>query len=78
MSTLRDKARFESALTNPYEVQVGQVWESCDRRDNGRRIRVIDIDGAYAVVESTQVRRIRLDRFNDSSTGYRLVKQTDH
>lgn len=72
-------------------VAAGQVWLDCDPRSAGRRIRVVEIDGRYAVVELVDKRgrpalghetqqkaepgrrtRIRLDRFVERSTGYRL------
>lgn len=74
--------------SNPYNVQVGQVWESTDRREPGRRVRVIRVLAQHAEVEAvsapTNSRRasafvpgrkteIRLDRFRSGSSGYKLV-----
>jgi len=65
---------------------VGQIWQDNDKRGYGRRIRIVEIDGAYAVVELVTPRRvghsaakpgrqtrIRLDRFRPTSTGYRYI-----
>lgn len=76
--------------SNPYDVKVGQVWQSCDWRDALLYKRVVDIDGDKAVVEQVHEHRdgftnwfgthigrrtrIRLDRFKPGSTGYRLVR----
>ena len=75
-------------MTVTPEVQPGQVWESCDRRDNGRQVEVLDVvfelggvtlANPYAVVQSPTGRgrqtRIRLDRFRPTSSGYRLVRE---
>jgi hypothetical protein len=81
------------------EVRPGQVWESCDKRDNGRRVKVLEVfremaDGSpfrvgYAIVEQVAHRdpvraqnngrrsKIRLDRFRPTSSGYRLVSDTE-
>ena len=60
------------------QVKVGQVWQDCDKRFPNRRIRVLEIVGEKAVVQSvhgfTPKTRIRLDRFRPGSTGYRLVQ----
>src|SRR5258706_10107741 len=63
------------------DVRPGQIWESCDKRDHGRRVKVKEVvrdgDTLYAVVQSPtgygRKSRIRLDRFRPNSTGYRLV-----
>lgn len=59
---------------NPHGVAVGQYWTSCDRRDHGkRRVEVVKLDGAYAVVcapGATRTTRVRLDRFRSGSTGW--------
>ena len=67
--------------TNPSGVRVGQVWESCDKREKGRRSIVERIEGNKAVVRGWSMgnisgpeRRIRLDRFRPISTGYRLIR----
>jgi len=67
------------------DVKVNQVWEDNDRRVKGRRFRVDRIDCGLVfvtVIENPEapetvgrVRRIRLDRFRPTSTGYRLVSE---
>jgi hypothetical protein len=61
--------------SNPYNVQVGQMWERCDRRDVGKRVRVESVGDTHAIVRSSggPATKIRLDRFRPGSTGYRLV-----
>ena len=73
---------MNSKTLNPYDVRVGQVWESCDKREKGRCPFIVDqIEGNKAVVRawwrgniSGPERRIRLDRFRPVSTGYRLIR----
>jgi hypothetical protein len=65
----------------PGTVQVGQIWEECDPRMVGRRIRVVEVGKTHAtVVNSTtgtaRKTRIRLDRFKPSSTGYKMVSES--
>lgn len=58
-------------------VVVGQLWVDCDKRMNGRTLRVIRIDGnrALCVVGATSYETsIRLDRFYPHSTGFRLIR----
>ena len=62
------------------DVRVGQVWESCDKREKGRQIIVERIEEGRAVCRRWgrgaifgNATRIRLDRFKPISTGYRLV-----
>jgi hypothetical protein len=75
------------ALTD--NVRVGQIWADLDKRSTGRQVVVLqvvrDVNGIplidpYAVVQSPTGRgrktRIRLDRFRESTTGYRLVRDT--
>lgn len=62
---------------NPYNVAVGQVWESCDTRGPKRTFQVVSVHGPRAVVrgrESNVQRTIRLDRFFTKKTkGYRKI-----
>jgi hypothetical protein len=65
------------------DVKVGQVWADNDPRVPWRKIRVDEIVRGYAMVTVVEdptspkcvgkQRRIRLDRFRPTSTGYRLV-----
>lgn len=72
--------------SNPYNVQVGQVWESTDQRTPGRQVKVTHVGVARADVVAhapatndsggfRMGRRtdIRLDRFRPGSTGWKLV-----
>lgn len=65
-------------------VKVGQIWEDCDYRAAGRQIRVIEINGDKATVETTQRARnsfgptgrktiISIKRMKPTKSGYRLV-----
>ena len=73
------------------DVMRGQVWEDSDRRSAGRTVRVLRVEADHAVVTVLTARidaspgerhravgaerRIRLDRFKPTSTGYRLVSE---
>lgn len=59
---------------NPYGVKVGQVWQSCDKRDDYRRVTVERIEGEYAYVRWLRLTRVKLSRFKPGSTGYRLAR----
>ena len=59
-------------------VKVGQVWQDVDDRMNGRRIKVVRLEGRHAicdVVGAGRQTKIRLDRFRPTSTGYRLIEE---
>ncbi|MGX1129938.1 hypothetical protein RKD49_002128 [Streptomyces glaucescens] len=68
---------------------VGQIWQDNDPRSDGRRLRIVEIDGTHAVCEEAprpgrngqakpgRRTRIRLDRFRPTSTGYRYVGTTN-
>jgi hypothetical protein len=64
-----------------HEVKVGQVWLDCDKRMQGRKLRVERIEGGYAICRPWSKHygdigrdtRIRLDRFRKSSTGFLLA-----
>lgn len=62
----------------PIEVKVGQIWEDCDKRMAGRRLKVVRIEDGYAIcsvnLSSTRVTSIRLDRMRPTATGFRLVQ----
>lgn len=71
-------------------VRRGQVWADNDRRSEGRKVRILRVEEAEAVVIVLTARtdasdgerqravgaehRIRLNRFRPTSTGYRLVE----
>lgn len=64
------------------EVKVGQVWEDWDirfRNTHHRLIKVIEIIGDKAVVQSPSglgaKNKIKLSRFKPNSTGYKLVSE---
>lgn len=63
--------------TNPFGVQPGQVWEDLEAGlERPRRVEVMRLDGAYAVVrhENGRVTRRKLGRFDGrSNAGYRRV-----
>lgn len=59
------------------DVQVGDVWEDCDYRANGRRVTVeivtdIKVRCRKSVGGTTMIKR---DRFKPTSTGYKLVER---
>ncbi len=60
------------------DVKVGQVWQDNDpRHDYKRRVSVLEIKGAHALVQNIHTKRktrISLDRFRKTSTGYILVE----
>jgi hypothetical protein len=56
---------------NDTKVKVGQVWESLDPRDMGRKVTVVSIGSECVIVQSSRRSRIRGDRFTGS---YKLVK----
>lgn len=56
-------------------VRVGQVWIDCDHRARGRRLLIKAIGSGFAVVKNVdngRSSRVRLNRFREHSTGYRL------
>jgi hypothetical protein len=66
-------------------VKVGQVWEDNDPRGYGRQLKVVAIEGAYAICEVVYAgrfsdvvagtrRKILLRRMRPNSKGYRLVE----
>lgn len=75
------------------EIKPGQVWADNDPRSKGRTIRVLRVEETHAVVIVLSARihaqqaernraegaerRVRLDRFKPTRTGYRLVKEVD-
>lgn len=64
--------------TNPFNVKPGQIWEDCDRRHVGRRLKVLKLQGTHAlceVVVTTDRVLIRLERFKPNATGHRLVEE---
>ena len=61
-------------INNPYGVKVGQIWESCDKRDAGRRVTVEKVSLGFAYVRYVKLSRIRLTRFRPTSTGYKLIR----
>ena len=64
---------------NPYSVNVGQVWQSCDKRYPDVNIQVVKVyeDRGYAlclVLKNSKFRRIMLKRFRERSNGYKLIQ----
>ena len=68
-------------ITSSAVVKVGQIWQDCDRRMHGRKLRVVKIEGTHAYCAnaaelSDRIRtKIRLDRFKKGSTGFVLVQE---
>jgi hypothetical protein len=73
---------LEDDPRNPYGVAVGQVWRSNDKRDNGRSLKVIDVDLTRGKAQTQSPWSlgsktwIRLDRFRPTSTGYQLIQNS--
>lgn len=66
-----------SAETETPAPAVGQTWQDNDKRFIGRYLVIVAIEGTHAEVKWQHLkstRRIRLDRFRPTSTGYRYVK----
>ena len=58
-------------------VSVGQTWKDNDPRCPGRYLRVLSIEGDYAicsVVNTVRKTRVALSRFKPGSTGYTQVE----
>lgn len=58
-------------------VRAGQVWESMDPRDHHAKFIVQEVAEGVAWVTNLagkRRRKIRLDRFKEGSTGYRLYR----
>lgn len=54
---------------------AGQVWESCDERQKGRRVTVTGVDHNYVCVSTGERKsRIRRDRMRPGPRGYRIVE----
>jgi len=65
-------------------LEVGQLWDDCDPRNAGRRVRVVEVGGSHAVVIAVRSAdaalsriprrgRVALWRFRPGSGGFRLV-----
>lgn len=63
---------------NPCDVEIGQVWASTDKREAGRKIKIIAIEDGRAAVRSAtglgMISYIRLDRFKPGSTGFVRIR----
>lgn len=64
------------------EVKVGQIWQDWDSRfrsTHSRRIKVVEIVGDRAIVQSPSglgaKTKIKLTRFVPNSTGYKLISE---
>lgn len=62
------------------QVKVGQVWQDNDPRFTGftRQVKIVQIDGDKALCENVSTQRrtkIKLSRFKENSTGYKLVSE---
>jgi hypothetical protein len=64
------------------KVESGQIWADCDKRSEGRKVRVVACTVGYAYVLPASVghgtaTRIQLDRMRPTPNGYRLVTNAD-
>lgn len=60
------------------EVRVGDIWQDCDKRMNGRRCRVIAIENGKATMQHVcgfPTTKVSLRRMYPHSTGWRLVER---
>lgn len=68
------RVRRESP-SNPHGVKVGQIWRDNDKRSNYRTGRVIEVGETHARVDWGYTQsRVKLTRFQPTSTGYRLIE----
>lgn len=63
---------------NGVAVRVGQVWEDCDKRMDGRRCRVIVIDGDKVLMERIHDTiksrsKVSVSRMHPGTTGWKLI-----
>lgn len=71
------------------EVRKGQVWKDCDKRQEGRYLKVLEVcqypyEGLVKcmrctsvgspIVGNTRILKIRIDRMHKHATGYDLHK----
>jgi hypothetical protein len=57
-------------------VKISQIWKDNDPRTDQRQLKVVKIEGEFAICENTRLKRttrVRLDRFRPGRTGYTLV-----
>lgn len=64
-------------------VKVGQFWEDCDKRIQGRRLCVVEVGDTYAwlvpvdahgqPMKRAKTTRLLLRRMHPTSSGFRLV-----
>lgn len=62
-----------------YKVEMEQVWIDCDRRTRGRESVVKNVSPGGTFVDllpdgGTRLRRVRVERMYEHSTGFRLRK----
>ena len=59
-------------------LQEGQIWEDCDKRVSGRKLRLIRIGTEWCMFQNLNGGRttvkILTRRLRPTSTGYRVVK----
>ena len=83
-----------AAYTNKHGVEVkkGQVWKDCDKRQEGRYLKVVEVipyplsikvkcvecDSTGYVFHGARIRGINLARFHKHSTGYDLEKDVEN
>lgn len=56
-------------------VEVGQTWQDCDKRMDGRRAKVIAVHEEWAVLVQHQMRPtiVAIKNMHEHSTGWKLV-----
>jgi len=62
------------------QVRIGQVWEHCDKRMNGKRFEITAVDNKFAYYylregSKPQIKMIQLERMRPTANGYRLVSE---
>jgi hypothetical protein len=60
------------------EPKVGQVWEDCDKRHEGRQLKIVYIGVIWVSAKDLKTGRrstILRRRLRPNSTGYRIVEE---
>lgn len=72
-------------MTEKIEVEVGQIWQDCDKRQTGRYAKVLSIQGGLAkclrvkwgesgwVPATERATYVSVSRMRPTASGYKLV-----
>lgn len=65
----------EAPNPNPYNVAKGQVWAATSDRETGIPFTILAVEELKALVgDGAKKRRIRLDRFKPTKSGYHRLR----